>query len=379
MTTQITTEERLFRDASTEFTRERAGIPATRALFAEGRTFDGDAWAQAAELGWTALLVPEDLGGGSPSGEGVIDLEGVAELVGESVSPGPLAVVSVAIAGLVHPAATGEHEDVLEGLVAGELVATWAVHGPGAAWDLTAPGVTATPTADGWTLNGEARAVEFGADADVLLVAATTPDGIIEVRVGADAAGLEATPTGSVDLVRHFATVRFDGVAVPREALVADEENSAEVLAHQAAVMNLLQCAEAVGAIRKVFQITVEWGFDRYSFGRPLVSYQALKHRYSDMMTWLYACQAITRGAARALQNGDADAARLVSIAKSYVGDQGVKIVQDCCQIHGAISQTTDHDLHIYLRRVMLARQLYGTPREHRALLADHLLGKENA
>jgi alkylation response protein AidB-like acyl-CoA dehydrogenase len=135
----------------------------------------------------------------------------------------------------------------------------------------------------------------------------------------------------------------------------------------------VLQCAEMVGAIDRVFQFTVQWAFDRYSFGRPLASYQALKHRFADMKMWLEAAQATANAAAKAVQARGGDAAELVSVAKAYIGQRATDIVQDCVQLHGGIGVTWEHDLHLYLRRVTVDRMTWGTPSEHRRRLADIL------
>jgi alkylation response protein AidB-like acyl-CoA dehydrogenase len=126
-----------------------------------------------------------------------------------------------------------------------------------------------------------------------------------------------------------------------------------------------MQCAEMVGAIDRVFEFTVEWSFDRYSFGRPLASYQALKHRFADLKTQLEACRAIAARAARDVGARAETAALTVSAAKAYIGEHSVAIVQDCIQLHGGIGVTWEHDLHLFLRRVEVDRALFGTTEEH--------------
>jgi alkylation response protein AidB-like acyl-CoA dehydrogenase len=118
------------------------------------------------------------------------------------------------------------------------------------------------------------------------------------------------------------------------------------------------------------FDMTVEWAFDRYTFGRPLASYQALKHRFADMMSWLEASYAISALSATALQERRADAAELVSAAKAYIGQYGAELLQDCVQLHGGIGVTFEHDLHLFLRRVTVDRALAGTPAQHRQRIA---------
>ncbi len=116
--------------------------------------------------------------------------------------------------------------------------------------------------------------------------------------------------------------------------------------------------------------MTVAWAFDRFSFGRPLASYQAIKHRFADLKAWLEASHAITDAAAAAVDAGADDAAELASIAKAYVGDYGAEVLQDCVQLHGGIGVTFEHDLHFHLRRLTVDRALHGTPAEHRERIA---------
>ena len=138
-----------------------------------------------------------------------------------------------------------------------------------------------------------------------------------------------------------------------------------------------IACAESVGTMQTAFDMTVEWAFDRYSFGRPLASYQELKHRFADMKTWLEASHAISDAATGAVAGGSPDAAELLSTAKSFIGDYGSELLQDCVQIHGGIGLTFEHDLHLYLRRHTLDRALYGTPADHRQRITDIIEHRE--
>jgi len=153
---------------------------------------------------------------------------------------------------------------------------------------------------------------------------------------------------------------------VPNEALVGEVGGAAEQVEHQLQLALVILNAESVGAMQTAFDMTVEWAFDRYSFGRPLASYQELKHRFADMKTWLEASHAISDAAAEAVASGAPDAGQLVSVAKAYIGDYGSELMQDCVQIHGGIGVTYEHDLHLFLRRHTLDRALFGTPAEHR-------------
>ncbi len=127
-----------------------------------------------------------------------------------------------------------------------------------------------------------------------------------------------------------------------------------------------LQCAETVGAARRVFEFTVEYAQDRYAFGRPIASFQALKHRIADMLQWLEFEAAITDAAARAIDAADPEAPNLASVAAAYVGDRGLDVIDDCVQINGGIGVTWEHDIHLYSRRAALNRAVYGSPEQHK-------------
>jgi len=372
MDLELSEDQKLFRNTTVKFLENEAPIEKVRELQKAGEGFPREFWSQGAELGWAALLVPEDMGGGSISGNGFKDLAIVAEEFGRLTSPGPLIPVNVVIAGLVAGAASGpDHSGEIEALMSGESIGTWAAYEPNSHWEPLNPGTTAAANAGNYVITGVKDRVEVGDDADVFLVSAKTDGGVALFLVPADAAGVTIEPVKSLDFVRHYATVRFDGVTVPAEAIVGSEATAAEITERMFQVAVALQCAETNGAIDKVFAFTVQWAFDRYSFGRPLASYQALKHRFSDMRTWLECCMATTDAAVQAVNDGDANAGRLVSVAKAYVGTKAVQIVQDCVQMHGGLGVTWEHDIHIYLRRVMVDRQLYGTPADHKRRIAD--------
>jgi alkylation response protein AidB-like acyl-CoA dehydrogenase len=190
------------------------------------------------------------------------------------------------------------------------------------------------------------------------------------VLVPAAAPGVTVTPRGAIDLVRRFATVTFAGVRVPRTAVVTEGAATGPAVERQLDIAASLQLAEVVGAIDRVLEFTIEWAFDRFTFGRQLASYQALKHRFADMRLWLEATKATTAAAIHAVDAGTPDAPELVSVAKSYVGEHAPELVQDCVQMHGGIGVTWDHDLHLYLRRVTLDCALSGTVTDHRRRLA---------
>ncbi|MCV7410704.1 acyl-CoA dehydrogenase [Mycobacterium florentinum] len=371
--TPSSSETELFLATARAFLDQHATLAQQRALHAEDRPVDPKWWKQAAELGWAGLLVPEDLGGGNVSGSGLHDLAAIAELTGHTVAPGPLHPVSTVLAGLVDADNHADHAETIQALASGESVATWAVDEPGRSFDPSTPTLTATATARGCRLDGVKDRVEAGAQADLLLVTARAEDGVRQFLIPTGATGVTVRPQRCVDLVKRYARIEFDGVVVDDSARVGSVAQTQALIDRQSQVAMLLQCAETVGILDTVLALTIDWSRDRYSFGRPLGSYQAIKHRLADMTMWLHASRGITaravdRAAARA-----GDAALWVSAAKSYLGEHAGPLVQDCVQLHGGIGVTWEHDLHLFLRRITLYRCLFGTPSEHHQAIYRHV------
>jgi alkylation response protein AidB-like acyl-CoA dehydrogenase len=178
------------------------------------------------------------------------------------------------------------------------------------------------------------------------------------------------TPLRSVALVRRFARIEFDGARIPASAAVGEPGAAAGDVEEQLRLAAVVQSAEMVGAAQVVFDLTLDWAFSRYSFGRPLASYQEIKHRFADMKMWLETSHALADAAARHVQAGDADAATESSVAQAYVGHYLAELVQDCVQLHGGIGVTYEHDIHLFLRRITADRLTYGTPADHRQRIA---------
>jgi alkylation response protein AidB-like acyl-CoA dehydrogenase len=376
---ELTPDQDFFVATTRRFLEDKAGVGVLRALRDDERGYDEPYWRQGCELGWTSLLVAEADGGGSISGRGAEDLALVAFEFGRHASPGPLVTANVAAAAISRSGTDEQKAGVLQGIVAGEEVVAWAIAEPPPNDGLGQVALRAEPRGDGWSLTGTKVAVEAGGVASSLLVTARTGDGLTQVLVPADAPGVVVAPMSGLDLTRRFSRVTFDGATVPASAVVGEAGAAAGDVARQLRLANVMLCAEMTGAMDRAMDITVEWAFDRYSFGRPLASYQALKHRFADMKTWLEASHAIADLAAAEVEDDAVDADEAVSAAKAYVGHHGPELVHECVQMHGGIGVTFEHDLHLFVRRVVLDAALHGTVTDHRLRLADILEAREGA
>jgi alkylation response protein AidB-like acyl-CoA dehydrogenase len=367
-------DQELFVETTRRFLEAECPLTRVRALYDDPVGFDRASWVRGAELGWATMLVPEDLGGGSISGAGLLDLVLVAEAMGTLVTPGPFLPVNVVADTLARSGRPEQRDAELGALISGARIATWAFAEPTGRWDASGVALTATADAAGWVLSGTKSFVQDGAVADTWLVTARTGDGLTQFLVLSDTPGVTVRALQSLDMTRRFAELEFADVSVAESTVVGRVGDAAADVERQLQVALTLQNAETVGAVNRVYDFTLEYAKDRMAFGRPIGSYQALKHRFADMKVWLEACNATATAAARAVQDGADDASRLVSVAKAYIGDRAPAVVQDCVQLHGGIGVTWEHDLHLYLRRVAQNAALYGSARDHRLRVAT-LLG----
>jgi alkylation response protein AidB-like acyl-CoA dehydrogenase len=367
-----TPDQTLLRETTASFLDRYATPDAVRSRRGDPAGFDLDSWQQGAELGWTSLLVSEQQGGGAIAEHGLIDLSLVAHEFGRHAAPGPLIPTNVVLA-LLDRRGDDDTAATVAALMAGTSTAAWCLT---EAAPCDRPGTWSLDVrvdGDDLVLDGVKRPVEGAGTADVLLVTGRTDDGFTNVLLPATTPGVTVRPLTSFELTRRYGVVEFDGVRVPRSTALGEIGRADDDVWWCFDLTLALGAAESVGAMERIFDMTVEWAFDRYAFGRPLASYQALKHRFADMKTWLEASHAIADAAVRAVATGDPQASELASAAAAYVGHHGAELGQDCIQIHGGIGVTFEHDLHVFMRRIVANRTAYGSPSDHRRRLADLL------
>jgi alkylation response protein AidB-like acyl-CoA dehydrogenase len=373
----LTPEQELLRDTTERYIGDRAPLSRLRKDRDNPAGFDPANWSGGAELGWTMLLVGEEDGGGSVSGRGPADLALIAYEFGRHAAPGPLVDCNV-----VASALTGQHGELHRALL-GEVMSGAAIAScclGASPWQRPEEAtISIRRDGDDLMIDGSIRPVESARQAEYLLVTGRSGGGMTQVLVPTSAPGVEVRPLKSLDVTRRFAAVTFDRVSAPASALVGEFGRAEARVARQVQIAAVILSAESVGAMDAAFGMTLDWAFDRYTFGRALASYQALKHRFADMKSWLEASHAVSDAAADAVADDAPLAAETASAAKSYIGEQGVELAQDCVQLHGGIGVTYEHDLHFFLRRVTLDRLLYGTPAEHRRLIAALLIEREAA
>ena len=361
----LSSDQELLRETAARFIDATCPLPKVRELIGSESDLPSGYLRSAGELGWFALLVPEELGGGSVSGEGLRDLAIVAEERGRALQPGPFVGMNVAAAALSAAGSREQQERILPSICAGEVTATW-VFGHAVAGAGPDVSVTATPRGEGFTISGQVRPVPDALGADWLLVSADGNHGVSQFMVETASPGITVTPLEALDVTRRYGVVSFDEVVVPATSAIGHPGGSDRDVEVQLQLACVLSTAESVGAMDALFELTRRYAVDRTAFGRPIGSFQAVKHQLADSSLVLEASKAVAAAAVGAVQEDRKEAGEIVSMAKSWVADAGIDLAQGCAQVFAGIGFTWEHDLHLFLRRITMNGVLFGQADWHR-------------
>ncbi|HVA07267.1 MAG TPA: acyl-CoA dehydrogenase family protein [Acidimicrobiales bacterium] len=370
MELDLTSDQELLRGTAAKFMEATCPIDVVRQLGGSDTGLPENYIRNAAELGWFSLLVPEEIGGGSVSGHGLRDAVILAEERGRRLQPGPFVPMNIVAAALAAQGSDSQKANVLPAILSGEAIATWAAADATGSW-APGSGVSVSPTDGRFLLSGRVGLIQDAALADWFLVAASGPERLFQFLVPSSTAGVTILPRRTHDITQRFALVDFDAVGLDRNALVGESASTTDDLDRQLQVAVVLSVAETVGAIDVLFDMTRQYAIDRIAFGRPIGSFQAVKHQLADMSLAVEAGKAIATAATRAVQAGESDAAQIASMAKAWVGDTGIDIAQGCFQVFGGIGYTWEHDFHLFLRRITMNSLLFGQPDWHRERICE--------
>jgi alkylation response protein AidB-like acyl-CoA dehydrogenase len=355
----------LIRETTERFIEANFPLSRVRELVDNSRLPDEDYWVKVAELGWFAFLAPDELGGGGISGKGVLDAVILAEERGRALQPGPFIDTNVTVAALALEGTQEQRSKVLPALVSGECSAAWAIADPRGDWSGGA-GVECNTDAQGYRLTGSKGLVLEGHIAGWLLIVADAPEGPTQFLLASDTPGLSVEVLEALDLTRKLCEVHLDNVSVGLESLVGGPGSAAGSIRREIDLASVLVVAESVGAMDHLFDVTLQYTKDRTAFGRPIGSFQAVKHQLADTSLLLEMSKAAAVAAAHAVQERGDRASESASIAKVFVGEAAVELAHKCWQNFGGIAYTWDHELHLYLRRLTTDASLYGSPEWHR-------------
>ncbi|WP_406163611.1 acyl-CoA dehydrogenase family protein [Streptomyces canus] len=365
-------EQNELRKVVRSFLAKHSDEAAVRRLAADPQGHDPVVWRRmAGELGLQGLAVPEEYGG---SGFGYVDLGIVFEEAGRALLGGPyFATVALAAEALLRCADEQARHELLPGIASGETVATLALTEDVGRWDEQGIGLTAVRDETGaWQLTGVKTYVPDGHLADLLLVAARAPSGISLLAVEtAQTPGLTRTPLPTLDQTRKQARIEFRDTPA---RLLGPEGTAWPALARTLATAAVLLAAEQVGGAAATLDAAVEYAKIREQYGRPIGSFQGIKHKCADMLMEIESARSAAYGGLWALDAGDeTEIAIAAALAQAFCSEAFTKVAADNIQVHGGIGFTWEHPAHLYLKRAKSSEVLLGTPSYHRELLAARL------
>jgi len=347
----------------------RDAQPAVRGLMATTAGYDPAVWRQlSGQLGLAGLAVPEEYEG---AGFGYVELGIVFEEMGRALLCAPyLASVALATEALLRCADEAARKDLLPGLAAGTTIGTLALLEQPGRWDEASVRTRARRDSGGWVLDGGKRHVLDGHIADLIMVGARTPAGVALFAVDGAAPGLRRVPVPTLDQTRKQAHLEFTGTPA---RLIGDEADGWRVLRRVLDTAAILLAAEQVGGASRAVEMAAGYARMRVQFGRPIGSFQAVKHMCADMLTEAEAARSAACYGLWALAADSEDVPLAASLAKVYCSAAYVKIAGDLIQVHGGVGFTWEHPAHLYFKRAKAGEAMFGTPAYHRDLLASRL------
>ena len=367
-------EQELLRDTARKFLEGQCTTRFVRDMMATEAGVTPEFWRQLADNGWLGIAFPETEGG---SGLGLTDLVVLMEEIGRAVMPGPYpSTVLLGGAIIAEAGSAAQRREFLPRIAAGETRASLAWSEANARWDAAGITADAREAVGGFVLSGTKMFVADAHLADVLAVAARTrdgstmEDGISLFLVPRGAAGLTITLLPSVDETRKLCEVRLDGVRVPQSALLGELHQGWAPLSRVLDRAAVALSAEICGAAQRVLDMTVDYAKMRIAFGKPIGSYQGVKHKCADMLIEIENAKSLIYYAAWAVDEQVAEAATAASMAKAAASDAGRKVCAAGIQLHGGIGMTWEHDLHLYLKRAKADEVALGDATWHRERLA---------
>jgi alkylation response protein AidB-like acyl-CoA dehydrogenase len=363
----LSDEQEELRRTVRAFFAETSPEPEVRRLMETPDGFDRALWRRmGSELGLQGIAVPEEYGG---AGYGLVELGLVMEEAGRALVCAPLLASAVlATTVLLRSDDEEARKRLLPALADGELVATVALTEDSARWDADGIALAARESSDGWRLTGEKTFVLDGTTADVVLTVARTPDGVGVFEVEGGAEGLTREPLPTFDPTRRQARLEYR--EVPAVRLRCDGWRLvADVLDRAAAAL----AAEQVGVAGRVLDMAVEYAKLRQQFGRPIGSFQAVKHLLADVLLEVESARAAAYFALLSADGDDPGLPVAASLAKAFCSDACVLAASENIQVHGGIGFTWEHPAHLYLRRAKTSQLLLGDPAYHRELLAEKI------
>ncbi|HUC36201.1 MAG TPA: acyl-CoA dehydrogenase family protein [Acidimicrobiales bacterium] len=362
-------EQEELRRSVRRFLEDKSPMTEVRRLMETTEGYDPAVWEQMAnQLGLQALAIPEEYGG---AGFGYVELVVVLEEMGAALLCAPyFATVALGANALLSSGDDAAKKDYLPGIAQGTTIATLALTEDSGKWSTDAVTLAATRTGDDWKLDGHKMFVIDGHNADLLLVAGRTPKGVSLFAVESGAPGVKRTPLATMDQTRKQARIEFS--ASPAR-LLGTEGDADRALSRTLDLAAVALAAEQVGGSQRCLDMSVEYAKNRIQFGRPIGSFQAIKHKCADMLLEVESAKSAAYYAGWAAAEDSEELPVVASLAKSYCSEAYFHAAAENIQIHGGIGFTWEHDAHLYFKRAKSSELLLGDPSYHRELLAERI------
>ncbi|HLI72229.1 MAG TPA: acyl-CoA dehydrogenase family protein [Acidimicrobiales bacterium] len=362
-------EQEELRRSVRRFLEDKSPVSEVRRLMETTEGFDRAVWEQMADqLGLQALHIPEEYGG---AGFSYVELIVVLEEMGAALLCAPyFATVALAANAVLSSGDEGAKKDLLPGIAAGETIATLALTEDTGRWDVGAVTLAASKSGSDWKLDGHKMFVIDGHNADLVVAAARSGKGVSLFAVEGGASGLTRTPLATMDQTRKQARLEF---ASTPARLIGDEGGADAALTRTLDLAAVALAAEQVGGAQRCLDMAVDYAKSRIQFGRPIGSFQAIKHKCADMLLEVESAKSAAYYAGWAAAEDSEELPVVASLAKSYCSEAYFHAAAENIQIHGGIGFTWEHDAHLYFKRAKSSELMLGDPSYHRELLAQRI------
>jgi alkylation response protein AidB-like acyl-CoA dehydrogenase len=362
-------EQEELRGIVRSFLENKSSEATVRELMETEKGFDDAVWSQMAEqMGLQSLIIPEEYGG---SGYSYVELCVVLEEMGRRLLPAPyFSTVVLAANTILQSGDDAAKKELLPGIASGETRATLALTEANGRWDESGIEATASKSGDGYTISGEKMFVIDGHTADLIVVAAKTGAGTSLFTVRSDASGLTREALSTMDQTRKQAKLTF---ADTPATLLGTEGQGWPVLEKVLDLVAVALASEQVGGAQFVLDMAVQYAKDRVQFGRPIGSFQAIKHKCADMLLEVESAKSAAYYAAWCAAEMNDELPSVASLAKAYCSEAYFHAAAENIQIHGGIGFTWEHPAHLYFKRAKSSELLFGDPTYHRELLAQRI------
>jgi alkylation response protein AidB-like acyl-CoA dehydrogenase len=362
-------EQEQLRQSVRRFLADKSPMSEVRRLMGTQPGYDPAVWAQLAEqLGLLGLAIPEEYGG---SGFGFAEVAVVLEEMGRTLFCGPyFSTAALATAAILSAADERHKKQLLPDIAGGRVIAALAVAEDDGRWDAASVRLHAIPADGRYLLTGHKAYVLDGDIADLLIVVGRIGGELAFFAVDGDTEGLVRTPLPTLDMTRPQSRLEF---ADTPGRLIGDSQIARRALARTLDLAAVGLSAEMAGGAQQCLDMSVNYAKTRVQFGRPIGSFQAIKHKCANMLMEVESARTAAHYAARAAAADSGELAAVASLAKAYCSEAYFHAAGENIQIHGGIGFTWEHDAHLYFKRAKSSELLFGDPAYHRELLAQRI------